>query len=1130
MVLPSNEDKTVKEALHLIDQGWSHLHSQIKQNVIFVLGGTGAGKSTVTEIITGDLTKLHSIPGQHGTGLVIVDEVPAGGSSEGRIGDPQVSSKTFLPEYLTSRDDPSLVFVDCPGFNDNRGTHMDIAAMVLIKKIAEQVNCVRFVFVVPYSSVSYSNMQRNDFLSLCSHATSFIRDLDKVRDSMCLVITKVNNCDPASGRKIEDDVVKSEANHFLKEVAYHPSTSEENRNFVEFLLRDDSKWALMRYPCEEGPLSGIPHFPEVRKQILEICRGKLKCATVDKNDFAVTISSESKYIIRKRLILYMKEEIDKMVESLVKIIEVRYVTRVESQLKSDNTSYLVGTVRKLFDNCEKLRGQEMGSDNSSSSSANKVCEVAQWLDHVNLPEVRIKELKKVEEQLKLFGDITEETDLEIGASMKITILFGNLRLRLQDLYKETLKSIREDKVPNVEYKIKKQVEMNIKQFEETYKTEIDSLLEEDIFCRKVLDKLHSDWNTLEQLDGDGGVGGKLSEVINKIWVSVQTEINYELLKELINYENELDMLLELIDRKTGYYINGVPNILVKVRNAVGAIRTEVHQKVKEDKVKLVHEQVGNTTASVICSLEDAFFKESFYPGLDISTLESKRQVLVNIHNQLQKSKGRFNGIVESVREVFRIFGLEIPETGEDILGECEQLLDFYDERLGNPVDRPMDEWMSYIRSFSDGIRDLNIFYEFLELSKSASSGILADFEVYEFDDRETIVAKFLEAFRASSEIRRVVEQRAGLQEITLIVELVTYLQNGRTKIQCGGDDSSEKIIIKGRHVKFSDFLSETGEVSWENSVNKVVILAGESVHFDRDLRGTGKELNLTVIADKWIVKGIQRNIHLSGSCGLNPKESKAKSGQEFGESGSCGKPGTCGGNGGNFIGIYRKVDNSKSLCIYANGGNGGDGQDGGDGFRGKEIRAKSGVPGFLGVLAIFPTFPSVGGADTICGGSGGGEEKGGDGGHGGAAGLPGFAGSIKLYGVGEETAQLGSVCCSDGDPGKPGKGGVGGRGGRQDGGLGISSILKQGIVRSFPGGNGMNGLDGINTRGQCTPEVPQFVGELDWRDVEEFRRYVMEECPGSSIGENLLKLIDSHHGRLSLKIIQYNILREKVII
>ncbi len=422
----------------------------------------------------------------------------------------------------------------------------------------------------------------------------------------------------------------------------------------------------------------------------------------------------------------------------------------------------------------------------------------------------------------------------------------------------------------------------------------------------------------------------------------------------------------------------------------------------------------------------------------------------------------------------------------------------------------MDDWMSCIMSLSDRVRDMDKFYEFLELSKSASSGILADFEVYEMDDRETVVDKFLEAFRASSEIRRIMEQRAGAQEISLIDELVTYLQNGRTKVQC---DGLGKTVIKGRHVKFSDFLSENGEVPGEASVNKVVILASESVNFDRDLRATGKELTVTVIADKWIVKGIQRNIHLSGSCGVDPKESKAKSGKEFGESGSCGVPGNCGGNAGNFFGIYRKVDNSKSLCIYANGGHGGDGQDGGDGFRGKEIKQKYGVPGFLGMLAAFPTFPSAGGASIVCGGGGGGEEQGGNGGHGGAGGLPGFAGSSKLFGVGEETAALGLVCCSDGDSGKVGRGGLGGRGGRQDGGVGIASILKQGIVKNFPGGNGMDGLDGGNIRGQCTPSVPQLV-KLDWMDVEEFQKYVMEECPGSSIGENLLKLIGSYQGTL----------------
>jgi len=90
---------------------------------ILMLGNTGVGKTTVTQILNGDLTKLHAVLTHKGQ-MVIIDD-------EQRIGLPTTKSKTFVPEYVVNPEN-NVAFYDCPGSDDHRGPEMDIAAMYLI--------------------------------------------------------------------------------------------------------------------------------------------------------------------------------------------------------------------------------------------------------------------------------------------------------------------------------------------------------------------------------------------------------------------------------------------------------------------------------------------------------------------------------------------------------------------------------------------------------------------------------------------------------------------------------------------------------------------------------------------------------------------------------------------------------------------------------------------------------------------------------------------------------------------------------------------------------------------------------------------------------------------------------------
>ncbi|GIY51975.1 uncharacterized protein CEXT_422351 [Caerostris extrusa] len=96
------------------------------RNVILIMGNTGSGKSTFTQWIAGDNSKLISKEVKADTGeFIIIDN--------NRISDSTIKSKTVFPELVVDSR-TNAAYYDCPGFSDTRSTSNDIATTYFIKK------------------------------------------------------------------------------------------------------------------------------------------------------------------------------------------------------------------------------------------------------------------------------------------------------------------------------------------------------------------------------------------------------------------------------------------------------------------------------------------------------------------------------------------------------------------------------------------------------------------------------------------------------------------------------------------------------------------------------------------------------------------------------------------------------------------------------------------------------------------------------------------------------------------------------------------------------------------------------------------------------------------------------------
>ncbi|GFY49027.1 uncharacterized protein TNIN_391931 [Trichonephila inaurata madagascariensis] len=99
----NKDNSLIKDTLELLEEGEQEIMLRDDyKNVTLVLGNTGSGKSTFTQWIAGDNSKLISVEVKEGTGEYIIED-------NNRIGNSTVTSKNFSRISNKERDRHSLL-------------------------------------------------------------------------------------------------------------------------------------------------------------------------------------------------------------------------------------------------------------------------------------------------------------------------------------------------------------------------------------------------------------------------------------------------------------------------------------------------------------------------------------------------------------------------------------------------------------------------------------------------------------------------------------------------------------------------------------------------------------------------------------------------------------------------------------------------------------------------------------------------------------------------------------------------------------------------------------------------------------------------------------------------------------
>nr|XP_018897950.1 PREDICTED: uncharacterized protein LOC109031086 [Bemisia tabaci] len=327
-------DDEVQKVLKLLKEGEALMKFQPAQNAIMLMGNTGSGKSTFSQFITGNDKSLISVETVKRSGEYILEDI------FGKVSTDTWTSRTIYPE-LHIDNNTSANFYDCPGFSDTRGVAHDITATYFTKKTITKTQAVKLVFIVGYPAVRVG-VDRQDFMMFAEHVAKAVRNIDKFRDSLALVVTKVDNF-YRDGTLVGDETVietivdflqklkneiisklQSNGNHALKEKNKEREKNLKIITFIEILLQKDGNYypriGIFRRPDRDGPITKMAMLQESKRSLERIVHKNIKFIEQTEADFDYTISAHSKYRIYN-LVEIIRENIVADVRRLTEEIE-----------------------------------------------------------------------------------------------------------------------------------------------------------------------------------------------------------------------------------------------------------------------------------------------------------------------------------------------------------------------------------------------------------------------------------------------------------------------------------------------------------------------------------------------------------------------------------------------------------------------------------------------------------------------------------------------------------------------------------------------------------------------------------------------------------------------------------------
>ncbi|RZF37561.1 hypothetical protein LSTR_LSTR017148 [Laodelphax striatellus] len=280
----------------------------IHSEIVLILGKAGSGKTSLVQFLTENPKRSQKKS----------DQTPASISLKmdgEKIGTSATESFTLYPE-LVYHNSSSIALCDSPGFHDSRSSAHEIVSMDFMKSVTSKFKKVKILLLETHGSLQYGVL-KDSFLNTLRHLTDFLVDIDRYKDQIVLIATKIpltyvttDDINVVSGIVTDEMHIESimdYLNHTESSIAekLNQNIGKSNRDFYQKVIkllrslqtRDENGKAkrinVFRRPYKSGSLTNMSLLEKNKKSLTKTIMG-LDSVQVKMNDFDFTLSDTAK--------------------------------------------------------------------------------------------------------------------------------------------------------------------------------------------------------------------------------------------------------------------------------------------------------------------------------------------------------------------------------------------------------------------------------------------------------------------------------------------------------------------------------------------------------------------------------------------------------------------------------------------------------------------------------------------------------------------------------------------------------------------------------------------------------------------------------------------------------------------
>lgn len=397
------------------------IHLTESQEAVVIFGEEGTGKSTVATLLSGG--NLVSIR-KNGQFVIIDDNSRIATDSK---------AKTLVPEMFTCANS-SMVLYDCPDFGNNGKTEDGIVMKYFLNKLFGHLKSVKFVFVISYQSFLDDEEFNKHFENLIRQATSLLQNIEKFRDGIGLIVTKVDNNwnvnDNGSASLENNDIevleaIKGQLNRLKSEFEHKNEDSNilsddrkyrgEAIKFLDILIGTNNtnytKISIFRKPIREGLMNNLGSFENDKNAIDALVNYHLhfiQNETIDLWNMSYSIDADPEESLVSLVGEIMRERLDADIVGIAAEIKRFYLNKVQSLYDLEILSDMMGFAYQAF---AEINDKEPQMFLKQILNTTKVLNI----------DISADVLRTINKDIKIFDSLTMRTGGE-----NITLITANM--------------------------------------------------------------------------------------------------------------------------------------------------------------------------------------------------------------------------------------------------------------------------------------------------------------------------------------------------------------------------------------------------------------------------------------------------------------------------------------------------------------------------------------------------------------------------------------------------------------------------------------------------------------------------------------------------------------------------------